>query len=50
MCSRRRKKRSGKARTGRLKITTIFRTQDRLRKDELYVRFKDKHRNVRIEK
>lgn len=41
---------SGKDRTGRMKNRTIFRTQARLRKDELYIRFKDKHRNIRIEK
>lgn len=45
-----RKNRSGKDRTRRLKIITISRTQDRFKKNELYIRFKDKHRNVRIEK
>lgn len=45
-----RKNRSGKDRTGRLKNRTISRTQDRFKKNELYIRCKDKHRNIRIEK
>lgn len=41
---------SAKDRTEKLKIARIFRIQNRLWKDELYIRLKDQHRHIRTEK
>lgn len=44
------RRKTDQERTGKLKIITISGIRDRLMKYKLYVRYKDKHRNIRIEK